>query len=106
MNYRKLRKIDLAVLHCLNTSKDWIGKQPSAAIRRFFAVDDQFLFEVEVREPSSRGKLSDLTDKSQFTFPTMYSLSTPERNIYFDIHFSVPFAYYIARGIFMKKSLV
>ena len=76
MNYRKLRKIDLAVLHCLNTSKDWIGKQPSAAIRRFFAVDDQFLFEVEIR------------------------------NISLGIHFSVPCAYYIARGIFMKKSLV
>jgi len=26
--------MDLAVLHCLDTSKTWIGEQPSAAIRR------------------------------------------------------------------------
>jgi len=28
--YRKLRELDLAVLHCLDTRKAWIGKQPPA----------------------------------------------------------------------------
>jgi hypothetical protein len=33
--YRKLRKINLAVLHCLNTSETWIGKQSPAGVARF-----------------------------------------------------------------------
>jgi len=28
--HRKLLKINLAVLHCFNTRKTWIGKQPPA----------------------------------------------------------------------------
>jgi len=33
--HRKLRKMDLAVLHCLDTSKTWIGKQLPAGVARF-----------------------------------------------------------------------
>jgi hypothetical protein len=34
--HRKLRKTDLAVLRCLNTSKTWIGEQLPAGVARFF----------------------------------------------------------------------
>ncbi len=32
--------MSLAVLHCRNTNKTQIGKQPSAAIRRFFIFSE------------------------------------------------------------------
>jgi hypothetical protein len=36
--YRKLRKPNLAVLHCLDTSKAWTGKQSPAGVARFFII--------------------------------------------------------------------
>ena len=36
--YHRKRKIDLAVLHCLDTSKTWIGKQLPAGVARFFIL--------------------------------------------------------------------
>lgn len=43
LNYRKLRKIDLAVLRCLNISKAWIGKQLPADVVRFIGSPRRYL---------------------------------------------------------------
>ena len=36
--YGKLRKIDLAVLHCLNANETWIGKQHPVGVAHFFML--------------------------------------------------------------------
>ena len=42
LNYRKLRKTDLAALHCLDESKVWIGKQLRVGVAHFFIKNEDF----------------------------------------------------------------
>ena len=79
--YGKLRGIDLAVLHCLDTRKTTIGEQFRVGVARFFAGQQHLLFD---RNGAINFCLSGVCAQMSEQFVGTGVLDCPHKNEKFD----------------------